>query len=79
MPIEVKKTKIFARVQDPKKFQKGSFRTIKLKSGVNAIIGKKIGKQTTEIQALRIDKKKGIKYAKKEVAKIRKKLKGKKI
>jgi hypothetical protein len=41
------------RIADPSEFQEGSFRRIHLGSGVDAIIGKRPGKDTTETQAMR--------------------------
>jgi hypothetical protein len=45
-----------ARQKSPNQFQTNSFKTIKITDGVSAIIGKPIGKESTEVQTYRFDK-----------------------
>jgi len=47
---------IRARQRDPGDFQKESFRTINLSSGVKAIVGRLKGETTTTIQSILFDK-----------------------
>jgi hypothetical protein len=48
---------IRVRQVEPSEFEKGSFRTIRLASGIKAIIGNKIGEKNTTIQSVLFDKK----------------------
>ena len=45
-----------ARVVNPSKFQKDSFRRKKISGGVSAIIGRLKGETTTSVQSYRFDK-----------------------
>jgi len=56
--VDVTENYIRIRQKDPGLFEKGSFRTISLKPGVRAVIGKLKGKKSTTIQTLLFDKKK---------------------
>ena len=48
---------IRARQHDPSGFEKGTLRTIRLTSGIKAIVGRKKGDKTTTIQSVLFDKK----------------------
>lgn len=54
---EVTEKYVRIRVVNPSKFQKESFRTIELTSGIKAIIGRPKGKTKTEVQSLLFSKK----------------------
>jgi len=56
--IDVKENTIRVRQKDPGLFEKGSFRTIPISSGVKAVVGRLKGKKTTTIQTYLFDKKK---------------------
>ena len=58
--VEVTENEIRIRVKAPGGFQKGSFRSVKLKGveGVRIIVGRPKGKTTTETQSFRFDKSK---------------------
>lgn len=49
---------IRARQVEPNEFDTNTFRTIRLASGIKAIIGKKKGEKSTSIQSILFDKKK---------------------
>jgi len=57
MPIDVTENLIRIRQVEPSLFEEDSFRTIRLTSGVKAIIGRKKGEKTTTIQSILFDKK----------------------
>jgi len=61
MPVDVTEKYIRIRMQNPSLFEKDSFRTINIstKDGIKAIIGKKKGKDKTEVQSYLFSKKNG--------------------
>jgi len=70
--VEVKEKEIFIRLQSPGKFDKDTFRSMRVKGveGVRAIVARPKGKKTTEWQSLRFDKEKwSVKEAEKWVRK----------
>lgn len=61
-PIKIRKTKNFfrARIVEPSKFQKGSFRTVDIgeKGRTVIVVGRPKGKETTSTQAVLIERRK---------------------
>ena len=56
--LDVTENKIRARQHEPSLYDRNSFRTIRLTSGIKAIIGVKKGEKSTSIQSILFDKKK---------------------
>ncbi len=58
MPIEVTQSYVRVRQSDPSLFTKGSFRTITIdaSAGIKAVIGRRPGKDGTEVQSFMFDK-----------------------
>jgi len=54
--IDIKENTIRIRQKNPNLFEKGTFKTIVLKSGVKAVVGRLKGKKSTSIQTLLFDK-----------------------
>lgn len=54
--FDITENKIRARQIDPDRFEKGSFKTIRLASGVKAIVGRLKGEESTTIQSILFDK-----------------------
>jgi hypothetical protein len=59
--IHETKSEFRIRIRPPKKFKINSFRTKKIKTGINIIIGKLKHKKTTTVQSYRFDKDKFLK------------------
>jgi hypothetical protein len=55
--LDITDNYIRARQVDPSAFEEGSFRTIRLTSGIKAIIGNKKGEKSTSVQSVLFDKK----------------------
>lgn len=56
--LDITENKIRARQHEPSLYDRKSFRTIRLTSGVKAIVGVKKGEKGTSIQSILFDKKK---------------------